>query len=87
VPWAVALGCVVAALVVAFIHFREAAPPDERRVSFQIQPPAKSEIENFRLSPDGRHLVFVVNEVGRVAPGFLHRSIVPRRLARKLQPC
>ena len=64
-PWAVAIGCLVAALAVAAIHFRETAPPEERSVRFRIPPPEKSTASTFRLSPDGRHLVIVVvNEVG-----------------------
>jgi Tol biopolymer transport system component len=64
-PWSIAIGSVVAAFALAFIHFREAAPPEERSVTFQIQPPGKSTIETFRLSPDGRHLAIIVNEERR----------------------
>jgi eukaryotic-like serine/threonine-protein kinase len=44
-------------LGVSFVHFRE-SPPEQRSVRFQIPPPEKSNIQNFRLSPDGRFLVF-----------------------------
>src|SRR6202521_3726125 len=43
--------------ILAFVHFRE-APPEQRSVRFQIPPPEKSNIQMFRLSPDGRFLAF-----------------------------
>jgi eukaryotic-like serine/threonine-protein kinase len=64
-PWTVAIGCLAAAVVVAFVHVREAAPPEERSVRFQIQPPEKSTVGVFKLSPDGRSLVVVADEMGR----------------------
>jgi hypothetical protein len=42
----------------AFLHFREAPPPETRSVRFQIAPPEKSGIDYFKLSPDGRLLAF-----------------------------
>jgi serine/threonine protein kinase len=41
----------------AFVHFRE-APPALAQMRFEIAPPAKTTIESFSLSPDGRKLVF-----------------------------
>ncbi len=56
--WPVGAGVLLLALAaVSFIHFRE-APPDPRVVRFQIPPPVKSTIGVFKLSPDGRWLVF-----------------------------
>jgi Tol biopolymer transport system component/predicted Ser/Thr protein kinase len=40
----------------ALVHFRE-APPQRQRVKYQINPPG--ELENQKLSPDGRLLAFV----------------------------
>jgi serine/threonine protein kinase len=48
----------VALGVLAFVHFRE-APPEQRSLRFQIPPPEKSNIQFFRLSPDGRFLAFI----------------------------
>jgi eukaryotic-like serine/threonine-protein kinase len=49
---------VVAAVALAFVHFRE-APAARRSARFQVPPPDKSTIAGFELSPDGRYLAFV----------------------------
>jgi eukaryotic-like serine/threonine-protein kinase len=45
----------------AFVHFREAPPPEPLTVRFQIPPPEKSSIDYFKLSPDGRSLAFTAD--------------------------
>jgi len=60
-PWAavgVAGALAVALAALAFLHFRE-TPAEERSYRFQLQPPDKSGIGAFRLSPDGRHIAFI----------------------------
>jgi serine/threonine protein kinase/Tol biopolymer transport system component len=44
----------------AFVHFRQ-APLQRQRVKFQINPP-EGELDDFKLSPDGRFLAFVTGE-------------------------
>lgn len=57
----------------AFVHFR-ATPPAAPRISFEIPPPAGTEVVGFALSPDGRKL-----EIGaRKKDG--HTSMWLRRL-------
>jgi hypothetical protein len=56
-PWGVAAIALAAAAALAFVHFRE-APPTQQRVRFQISAPEKSPIGLFALSPDGRYLAF-----------------------------
>jgi eukaryotic-like serine/threonine-protein kinase len=57
VAWATAALFFLAAAALAFVHFRE-VPPEQRSVRFQVPPPEKSNIQDFRLSPDGRFLAF-----------------------------
>ena len=59
----VLLGILAGALALAagtlgFVHFREHAPV-ETSLRFQIPAPGKSPIGGFRISPDGRSLVFI----------------------------
>jgi len=61
VPWSLALLFFAIAAAVSFIRFRE-APTEQHVVRFQIPPPEKSAFQNFSLSPDGRFLVFNVND-------------------------
>ena len=56
--WILAGALAVAAGSLGFIHFREHAPV-ESSLRFQIPAPGKSPIGVFRISPDGRDLVFV----------------------------
>ncbi len=60
--WLAAAVAAVGFAVLAFIHFREAAPPAPEGVRFQLAPPEKSTVDYFRLSPDGRSLAFVSGE-------------------------
>ena len=64
VPWSLAGLFLLAALAVSLLHFRESLP-DAPSVQFQIAAPANSTIGMFRLSPDGRQLVFVGRSAGR----------------------
>jgi serine/threonine protein kinase len=59
---AVASAVSLALTGLAFIHFREAALPELAGVRFQIEPPEKSAIDYFKLSPDGRSLAFVTGD-------------------------
>jgi len=56
--WMLAGTLALAAGTLAFVHFRERAPV-ESSLRFQIPAPGKSAIGAFRISPDGRYLVFV----------------------------
>jgi serine/threonine protein kinase len=56
--WLVAAVAMLALSALAFFHFREAPLPEPRTVRYQIPPPEKSNIDYFRLSPDGRLLAF-----------------------------
>jgi len=42
------------------VHFREAAP-EERTLRFFVAPPAKTAVDTFALSPDGRYLAMAVS--------------------------
>src|SRR5215469_9349772 len=57
-PWGVAAVALAGAAALAFVHFRE-TPPTQQRVRFQVRAPEKSLITSFALSPDGRYLAFV----------------------------
>ena len=61
VAWIAAAVLAVIALGVSFVHFRE-SPPEQRSVRFQVAPAEKSNIQNFRLSPDGRFLAFKADD-------------------------
>jgi serine/threonine protein kinase len=54
----VAVVGIAAAAALAVVHFRE-TPAAQRSVRFEVQPPDKSTISNFDLSPDGRYLAIV----------------------------
>lgn len=53
-----ARGWKTVAAAISLVHFRQ-TPPVERSLRYQIGAPDKSAIGVFRLSPDGRYLVFV----------------------------
>jgi hypothetical protein len=58
IPWALAGAAAVVAAVLAFAHFREAAP-QVATIRFQIQPPAETAFSNVGvISPDGTKIVF-----------------------------
>ncbi len=62
--WAIAGLCILATITLAWIHFRETAPP--RQVArFQIALPENTSNSIFELSPDGRTLAFTASEGGR----------------------
>jgi len=54
-PWAWAALATLAALVVSFLHFRE-APPPERSLRYTITAPENSTVHSFAVSPDGRYV-------------------------------
>ena len=56
-PWAVAAVALMGVAALAFVHFRETRPT-QQRVRFQVRAPEKSSIGAFALSPDGRYVVF-----------------------------
>jgi Tol biopolymer transport system component len=58
IAWSVAGAALVAAAIIAFLHFRE-QPPETIPVRFQIPPPTQSAFLNGAvLSPDGRMVAF-----------------------------
>ncbi len=64
-PWAVAGLATVAALVLAFLHFRQ-TPPPVLTTRFQVLPPEKAtSLEYPTISPDGRRLAFVATVDGK----------------------
>jgi len=56
--------CLLAGVGLALIHFGE-KPPEAPSYRFQVPPPAKSSIDTFALSPDGRYLVFTAAAAGK----------------------
>jgi serine/threonine protein kinase len=56
-----AIVATLATLALAFLHLRQVPPPEPRTVRFQIPPPEKSIIDDFKLSPDGRLLAFTAD--------------------------
>jgi eukaryotic-like serine/threonine-protein kinase len=58
VAWAVTGVALAAAAALAFVHFGQ-QPAQERTVRLQVLPPDKLNVENARLSPDGRTLAIV----------------------------
>jgi Tol biopolymer transport system component len=63
-PWALAAVATLAALALAFFHFRE-APPVERVLRYSIPAPEKTSIHTFALSPDGHYLAMAVTQEGK----------------------
>jgi Tol biopolymer transport system component len=72
-PWALAALFLLTTVGVSFVHFREAPVAPEKSVRFEVSPPENTDIRQFRLSPDGRHLVFVAGGAG--APRLWIRSL------------
>src|SRR5262245_44565429 len=73
VPWAAAAVLFfLAALGLAFVHFRE-VPPASQSYEFQIAPPPNTRFSTFRVSPDGRAFAFIATggSVGGTAEGSL----------------
>jgi hypothetical protein len=60
-PWGVAAVALAGTAALAFVHFRE-TPPTQQRVRFQVRAPEKSSIAAFALSPDGRYLAFATGD-------------------------
>src|ERR1700722_3314629 len=61
-PWAVVGVAAIALGALSWVHFRE-APPERQRVRLQLAPPAAF-LDNFKLSPDGRFVVFATDDSG-----------------------
>jgi hypothetical protein len=60
--WGVAVAAVVLAVGLAFVHFCEKPPAPAVAVRFQIPAPEKTKLtKDFKLSPDGRKLAFLVD--------------------------
>jgi hypothetical protein len=57
IPWGVTALLLITAVALGFVHFRE-APPAAPSYQFQIPPPPNTRFGTFRLSPDGRSVVF-----------------------------
>jgi serine/threonine protein kinase/Tol biopolymer transport system component len=62
--WGVAIVCLLAALVVAVVHFRE-TPAEVPEMRFEVNTPPTSSPTSFAISPDGRRLVFVALAEGQ----------------------
>src|SRR5687768_2487293 len=74
VPWAVAGLFLLAAVTLAVLYFRRAAPADQRPVRFVIAMPENAtEISSPSISPDGRTVAFLATSEGK-------RLIYVRRL-------
>ncbi len=52
------------AAAVSWVHFREAAPP-EPVLRYSIDPPARSSVRTFAISPDGRVLAMAIEVEGK----------------------
>jgi len=62
--WAVAAVFAVAALVVSFLHFREATPP-QLTLRYTIAAPENSRVHSFAISPDGRYVAIAAAVQGK----------------------
>ena len=58
-PWAIAALAVLSAVVVALLHFTE-TPPEGPVHEYAVSLPQEHELHTFRVSPDGRHIVFAM---------------------------
>ena len=63
IPWSVAAVALLAAAVIAVVHFRETAAA-VRSARFEIAPPGATSAEMLSLSQDGRQLAFVASKDG-----------------------
>jgi hypothetical protein len=61
--WIIAATLFVVAAALAFIHFRETAPAPQV-LQYTIDPPEKTRIADFALSPDGRYLAMTATGGG-----------------------
>jgi serine/threonine protein kinase/Tol biopolymer transport system component len=61
IAWAVAGVAVVAALALAYLHFRPASMPNSEAIRFSITPPGDAAVlgPSLAVSPDGTHVAFV----------------------------
>ena len=64
IPWAVAAVGIAAAVVLAFLHFRE-TPPPERTLRYTIAAPENSNLHSLAISPDGRNVVIATASGGK----------------------
>jgi len=65
IPWVVTAVATIAALVLAFLYFRQ-APQAERVQRYTIAPPEKSSIQTFAISPDGRYIAMAASTEGKL---------------------
>lgn len=63
-PWALAAIGIVAALVLALVHFRQ-TPPPVHTLRYTVAPPENGSVHSFAISPDGRYLVAAVAVNGK----------------------
>jgi Tol biopolymer transport system component/tRNA A-37 threonylcarbamoyl transferase component Bud32 len=54
----------LAAVVLGFVHLREAPPPGDRE-TLSIDLPGNARVNDFTLSPDGRYLAYTAGTVGK----------------------
>jgi Tol biopolymer transport system component len=59
-PGAAAL-FLLAGAALAFVHFREQPPPTPQMLQYTIEPPPKTRIESFNISPDGGYIAIAAN--------------------------
>jgi serine/threonine protein kinase len=65
-PWILAAAGIAAALIVSFLHFREARPPQERVLRYTIALPENAtNIHSFAISPDGRYVAIAAAVNGK----------------------
>src|SRR5438876_3866355 len=62
--WLAAAVCFVAAVALAFVHFRE-TPTEAPVLQFTLAPPENSAIHSFAISPDGRSVAMAVTSGGK----------------------
>jgi eukaryotic-like serine/threonine-protein kinase len=61
-PWpTLAIAATLATLTLTFLRLSQAPLPEPRTVRFQVPSPEKSNIDYFKLSPDGRLLAFTTD--------------------------
>jgi Tol biopolymer transport system component len=65
ITWIVAATAVLALVALAVVHFRETPPLAPQPLRFSVYPPAKTTLDTFALSPDGRSLAMSVSAEGK----------------------
>jgi len=63
-PWAVAGALFLALAAMAWVHFREASPP-ERLLRYTLAAPDKAQVHTFAISPDGRQIAVAATLEGK----------------------